>query len=361
MKITGIHIERFSQELEEPFFVAFGEITQTENWIIKVSTDEGIYGLGSAAPLPFVTGETFEGCYLVIRELSSALIGRDPLDIIGAHLIMDSMIYGNGSAKCAIDVALYDIMGKVRGLPLYRLLGGSCAVVKNDITVGIDTPERMAATARKNVFEDGFGILKIKIGKSLENDISALQLIRREVGENVRIRVDANQGYNVESALIALTEFEKLGVEAIEQCLPWWDFEGTRELKHRNATSVRLMLDESIHNVHDAQRATTLGCADYFNIKLMKCGGLYEGLRIAETAAGAGVKCMVGCMEECKISLTAAISLVAANEAIVEADCDSFMFYKDRGESIQGGFTRQGDLFVLTEKPGLGILEEDIF
>lgn len=360
MKITDIKIERFSQELVEPFFVAFGEITQTDNWIIKVMTDEGVYGLGSCAPLAFVTGETFETCYLVIKELSKALIGFNPLDIAGAHALMDNMIYGNGSAKCGIDIALYDIMGKVKNLPLYRLLGGTDPVVHNDITIGIGEPEYMAQTAKRNVFEDGFDILKIKTGVSLENDLKALALIRQAVGGKVRIRIDANQGYNVQTALSALKEFEKLGVEAAEQCLPWWDFEGAAELKQKNTTSVKLMLDESIHNHHDARRAATLGCADFYNIKLMKCGGLYGGIQIADIAQSAGVGCMVGCMEECKISLTAGVSLVAAKKSVVEADCDSFMFYTDRGESIRGGFQREGGHFNLTEKPGLGILEEDI-
>lgn len=360
MKIADVKIERFSQKLVEPFFVAFGEISETENWIVKVTTDEGIYGLGSCAPLAFVTGETFDTCYLMLRMFADALIGSDPLDIAGAHACMDGLAYGNGSAKCALDIALYDIMGKVRNLPLYRLLGGTDPVVHNDITIGIGTPEHMAEAAKRNVFEDGFDILKVKTGVSLADDIRALQLIRQAVGKDVRIRIDANQGYNVETALAALKEFEKLGVDAAEQCLPWWDFDGAAELMKKNTTGVRLMLDESIHDPHDARRAAKLGCADYFNIKLMKCGGLFAGQQIADIAEAAGVGCMVGCMEECKISLTAGVSLVAAKKAIVEADCDSFMFYEDRGESIRGGFDRVGGIFTLTEKPGLGILEEDI-
>ena len=169
------------------------------------------------------------------------------------------------------------------------------------------------------------------------------------------MRVDANQGYTVETALAALTELESLGVDAAEQFLPWWDFEGAAELMRRNDTSVRLMLDESIHDAHDAQRAAGLRAADFFNIKLMKCGGLFGGAQIADVAEQAGVGCMVGCMMENKISLTAGISLVAAKSAIVEADCDSFTFFVGDDDGIPGGFTRDGGTFRLLDEPGLGI------
>ena len=233
MKITKVEIEKFSAPLEEPFRVAFGVIEDSDSWTVKIYTDEGICGVGSAAPIGFVTGETMETCYLVMKMFAEAFIGWDPMDIAGAHEMMDHIIYGNGSAKCAFDIALYDIMGKKKGLPVYRLLGGTNPVVHNDITIGINTPEKMQQAAEKFVFQKGFDILKVKVGISLEDDIEALTRIRRSVGDKVRIRIDANQGYNVETALRALKEFEKLGVDAAEQCLPWWDFDGAAELMGR--------------------------------------------------------------------------------------------------------------------------------
>ncbi len=355
MKITNVEIDRFSTPLKEPFRVAFGLITETDNWILRVHTDEGITGLGSAAPLGFVTGETLDTCYLVMKRFAEAFTGFDPMDIEGAHKLMDSIIYANGSAKCAFDIALYDIIGKKKEMPVWKILGGTDPVVHNDITIGINPPEVMEEHARRFVFEKGFDILKVKTGISLDDDIDALTRIRNAVGPGVRIRIDANQGYDVPTALEALRAFEKLGVDAAEQCLPWWDFDGASELKQKNDTSVRLMLDESIHNPHDARRAAKLGCADYFNIKLMKCGGLYPGAKIADIAEEAGVGCMVGCMEENKISITAGVSLVAAKKAIVEADCDSFMFYQGDDDGIRGGFDREGGIFTLLDKPGLGI------
>ena len=139
MKITRVEIERFSVPLKEPFRVAFGLITETDNWIIRVYTDEGICGLGSAAPLGFVTGETLDTCYLVMKNFADAFIGFDPTDIEGAHRLMDSIIYGNGSSKCAFDIALHDIIGKKKELPVWKILGAEDPVVQTDITIGIDT------------------------------------------------------------------------------------------------------------------------------------------------------------------------------------------------------------------------------
>ncbi|MBQ1270463.1 MAG: dipeptide epimerase [Clostridia bacterium] len=355
MKITNVKIEKFSAPLSEPFRVAFGVITDSDSWTVKIETDEGIYGLGSAAPLAFVTGETMETCYIVMKMFADAFIGFDPLDIAGAHQLMDSLIHGNGSAKCAFDIALYDIAGKKAGLPVYKILGGTNPVVHNDITIGIDTTEKMVADAKKYVFDKGFKILKIKIGNDLNKDLESLAAIRKLVGNDVRMRIDANQGYDVPTALEAMKEFEKIGIDAAEQFLPWWDFEGAAELKAKNTSALKLMLDESIHTVYDARRAVQMDCADYYNIKLMKCGGLYWGAQIADVAEKYGYGCMVGCMQENKISITAGISLVAAKKAIVEADCDSFMFYKGDDDGIEGGFTREGGIFTLLEKPGLGI------
>ena len=115
MKITKVKIEKFSAPLKEPFRVAFGVIEDADSWTVKIETDEGIYGLGSAAPLAFVTGETMDTCYIVMKMFADAFIGFDPMDIAGAHKLMDSIIYSNGAAKCAFDLALYDIIGKKEG------------------------------------------------------------------------------------------------------------------------------------------------------------------------------------------------------------------------------------------------------
>lgn len=354
MKITDILIEKIHIDLTEPFKIAFAEMDYTENLIIKVMTDEGYEGYGEAAPFAPVTGETIEGTVSVLKLFRQGLLGMDPMDIEKIHDMMDGLILGNGSAKCAVDIALHDIKGKVMGQPLYKVLGGYQNVVQNDITIGISTPEHMTETARKYVFELGFGILKIKAGINADDDIRTMKLIRAAVGPDIRIRVDANQGYTVSGAVYALNGMKDAGIEAVEQCLPYWDFEGSALLRNK-ISGIQIMLDESIHTPIDAARACRNNAADILNIKLMKCGGLYRGGQISTIAENFGVTCMVGCMLESKIAITAGISLVASRKNITESDCDSFMYYRDPETGMPGGFTRDGGTFTLSELPGLGL------
>lgn len=354
MKITNVKIEKFYIELTEPFKVAFAEISHSVSILIKIETDEGVDGYGEAAPFAPVTGETEQGCIEVLEMFRQGLIGQNPLDIEKIHVMMDGLVHGCGSAKCAVDIALHDIKGKVMGQPLYRILGGYQNEVQNDVTIGISTPEKMAEAAVNYVKNQGYHILKIKAGIDPKEDLRALKLIREAVGDDIRLRVDANQGYNISRALYALEGMKALGVEAVEQCLPDWDMEGASYLR-KKVNGIQLMLDESIHTTKDAAKACRMDAADIFNIKLMKCGGLYRGGQIATLAENFGLTCMVGCMMETKIAITAGLSLVAARKSITEADCDSFLYYKDSETGMPGGFVRNGDMFRLLEKPGLGL------
>jgi L-Ala-D/L-Glu epimerase len=354
MRITDVKIEKLRLDLIEPFKVTFAEFTGSDNVIVKIETDAGICGYGEGAPLAFVTGEVFEGTIAVLKMFRQGLIGMDPLNIPGIHGMMDALIHENGSAKCAVDIALHDIKGKYLNLPVWKMLGGESGVVVNDVTIGITTPDKMAEAARRNVRELGFSILKVKCGIDPDTDIETMRLIREAVGPVIRLRVDANQGYTVEKALYAIEGFKKHGVDAVEQCLPDWDMEGSALIRSR-VSGIKIILDESIHTPRDAERAIRLQAADVFNIKLMKCGGLYPGMRIGSLAGAGGLNCMVGCMLESSLAITAGISLVAANKAVTEADCDAFLFIKEPKVQMSGGFTRDGGTFTLLDKPGLGL------
>lgn len=354
MKITDIVWEKVHIQLTEPFKIAFAVIDYAEVVLLKVTTDDGLVGYGEAAPFAPVTGETVDSVIAVLEMLKPGLIGMDPFEIEKIHAMMDNLVYGNGSVKCGVDLAMYDLMGKACGQPVYKLLGGYQNEVQNDITIGISTPEEMAATADRYVREEGFHILKVKAGIDPDADIRTMALIRETVGPNVRLRVDANQGYDIARAMKAIEGFKKVGVEAVEQCLPYWNHTAMAELRTK-VSGIQLMMDESVHDNKDAAALVRSGCADILNIKLMKCGGLLPGLKISDVAEANGVTCMVGCMLETKLAITAGVSLVAARKNITEADCDSFMFYKDAQTGMTGGFERIGDRFILSDKPGFGI------
>jgi len=340
MKIVDMKVETVKIPLKKPFRIAFAVQDHAVNGLVKVTTDEGVWGIGEAAPFEPVTGENASTVTEVLKLFRQGLIGRDPMDIEGIHQMMDNLISGNTAAKAAVDIALYDIRGKVMGQPLYKVLGGGRNQIVTDMTIGINRPELMAQEARERVERNGFTILKVKAGICPQDDIRALTLIREAVGPGVRLRVDANQGYTVGDAVRTLKAFEKLGVEAVEQCLPWWDVEGARLV--RSKVDMKIMLDESIHSPADAARACRLEAADILNIKLMKCGGLYPAEKINAVAEANHVQCMVGCMLETKVAIAAGVALVAAKSNITEADCDSFMYAVDPEMGMPGGFSVEG-------------------
>jgi L-alanine-DL-glutamate epimerase-like enolase superfamily enzyme len=354
MKIKTIEFRKLRIKLSGVFKVAFGEITYSDNVLVKITTDDGVTGYGEAAPLVFVTGETAQSVIAVLEILRPLLIGLNPLAIDQIHAIINGALHGNTSARCAVDLALYDIRGKALNKPVYQVLGGGDGVVMNDFTIGIAEPEEMARNAKYYTEEKGFSILKIKAGIDPKEDVRAISLIREKIGYDVRLRVDANQGYSVSGAIGVLEPFRELGVEAIEQCLPDWDFEGAAYVRAK-ARGIQLMLDESIHSPQDAARACKLGAADVLNIKLMKCGGLYPAERINAVAEASGVTCMVGCMIETRLSITAGLSFAAARSNVTDADCDSFMYYDDAQTGVTGGFTSEGSVFRLSEAPGFGV------
>lgn len=353
MKITDVKLETVHIPLKKPFRIAFAVQDHSVNVLVKITTDEGLFGIGEAAPFEPVTGENAATVLEVLKLFRQGLIGMDALDIEGAHRMMDRLIASNTSAKAAVDIALYDLRGKIMGQPLYKVLGGNTNTIVTDMTVGIDTPEAMAAEAKERVEKNGFTILKIKAGICPADDIRALTLIREAVGPHVRLRVDANQGYTVSDAVRTLKAFEQVGVEAVEQCLPAWDLEGMRMV--RSKVNLQVMLDEAVHSPVDAARACRLDAADIINIKLMKCGGLYPAQQINAIAEANHVQCMVGCMLETKVAIAAGVSLVAARQNITEADCDSFMYAVDPEMGMPGGFTVNGGVYTLSDRPGLGI------
>lgn len=350
MKITDVKVDKVYVKLVKPFKVALGTIDNNESVIVKIQTDDGIVGIGEGSPEPKVTGETVETVFSVCKLLGETIKGLDPIDIEKVHHVMDRTIVGNPAAKAAIDIALHDILGKVSKQPLYKLLGGFDNTFETDFTIGIDNPEVMAQEAIK-ITEQGFKILKIKVGLGLSEDIQRIKLIREAVGSHIKIRVDANQGWSPWEAIRAINAIEKFNIEAVEQPVPYWDIDGLAQVKDN--VNIPIMADESVFSPQDALKVIKRGAVDIINIKLMKCGGLFKASRINAIAEAAGVECMLGCMLENVISITAAASFVAAHKNVTRADLDSTLMLKEG--LIKGGAIIKGGMVTLPDTPGLGI------
>lgn len=355
MKIVSIETKIVEFDRVKVFKVAYSKGSiKSRNVYVRVNTDEGIYGIGEASPSSQVTGETIDGVVCMVNYLAKELVGEDPTDIAKIHEIMDKRLIRNPAAKAAIDIACYDIMGKKAGMPVYKLLGATEKTFQTDITLGIDTVEESVREAKERVGE-GFRILKVKIGNDPERDITVIKEIRKAVGDDIEIRVDANQGYDIETAMRVLTEIKKYGVIEAEQPLPYYDVHGLAEL--RSISPIEIMADECVHGPIEAEIACQHNACDIVNIKLMKCGGIYPALKIADIAERYGKTCIVGCMSESKAAIAAGAAVLLARKNIVAADLDSFFSFKNPEVGVTGAFSVDKDMITLYDKPGFGFDE----
>ena len=351
MKIGKIDAGKFKLELVQPIEIALGTIPYSETVIVRIETEDGLLGYGEGSGIPFVTGENSDMILSAVQELKKVLIGMEVFAIADIHKKMDAVLCHNTSAKAAIDIALYDLMGKYLKMPLYRYLGGVRKQLETDMTIGISSPERMSREAVQMV-KNGFHYIKVKAGIDPQQDIRAVQKIREAVGEEIHMKVDANQGWHTKEAVGIIEKMASFGVDIIEQPCKDWDIEALAFI--RSKTTLNIMADESCFSPSDAMKLIKNNAVDSMNIKLMKCGGIYPAIQINTIAEAAGVICMVGCMMESRLGITAGASLIASADNIIFSDLDSFLYLRDQ-EQIQGGFESDGPYLTLTDAYGLGV------
>jgi len=352
MKITDIQIETVNIPLVTPFKTALRTVTQIENVMVRVKTDSSLIGYGGAAPTAAITGETLASIGGAIEHIRDHLVGMVVEDTELIFQRLNGCLVGNSSAKAAIDMAIYDLLAKAMDVPLYRLFGGKAHVIETDKTVSIDTPEKMMAESQENI-KKGFRILKIKVGGDPELDILRLQAVQDAIGTDVKIRIDANQGWSAKDAVLVGKELEarKLNIEMMEQPVAARDFEGLRYV--RDHLSIPVFADESVFSPQDALKLVSMKAVDGINIKLMKCGGIYNALKIAAIAESAGVPCMVGSMMESHLSVSAAAHFAVSHTIVRHFDLDAPLFCSLN--PISGGIVYQGANVHLPETSGLGI------
>ena len=347
--ISRIDVYKLSIPCTEPMVIAYGEFAGGENLLVRIETSDGLYGLGEGSPDCYVTGELQSASFEVGRELAGRMIGTDAAAIEARVAQMNGAVRFQPSTKSAFETALWDLCGKRAGLPLYKLWGGENRALETDHTVDMATPEVMAGKAA-DLKQRGFHSIKIKVGRTLREDLESVKAIREAVGEGVSLRIDANQGWDVPTAIATLAEMAPFAIEFCEQPVPVWDERGMKTVRERS--SVPIMADESVADHHDAFRLAASGACDYLNIKLAKSGGLSIGLKIDAIAEAAGMRCMVGCMEETRLGLTASAHLAAARPNIAFLDLDGAFFLVE--DPVTGGITYNGGEITLPESSGLG-------
>lgn len=361
--VAAVRAHRHASRLLRPFVTAQRRTEAVAYVVVDVVLSSGpagatdVVGQGSAAETVAVTGESAETILAAVEgPIRAALEGVSGTpDELAA--LTRAAVPGASSARAAVDMAVHDALARSLDLPLVELLGAARGVrldpaagIASDMTVSLEDPATMAGHAREAAAA-GFGILKIKLGRDVEQDRERLAAVV-EAAPHVRLRVDANQGWTPDEAVRVLERFvaDGLPLDLVEQPVARDDLAGLARV--RAASPVPIMADEAVWGVEDARRIIELGAADMLNIKLAKTGGLGEALAVADLAEEAGLTCMVGAMMEPRIGIAAGAHLAFAHPAITMVDLDPPAWFASPLPA--GGFQDDGVL-RLTGGPGLGL------
>ena len=312
MKIEEIHVFPLRIPFKESARISSWQYPCIESILVKIKTDNDVFGYGEAVTDPIFTGETMESIVGAIKNyLAPAVLGSNPFALKQIHHRMDKALVRNTSAKAAIDMACLDAVGEATKQPIYNLLGGNFTseiFMVPEIVLGplSDVVKRCEEAVAK-----GVKCLKVKVGEGADEDVEKVKRIRKAVGSDIEIRLDANQGWrNYWTALKIIKRIERYDISLIEQPLPAHDLKGNARL--RKAVSIPLMLDESIHGVDDAIAALRLEACDIISVKVMKAGGLLRIKELVDLCSTYGMPCHMGTSWETEVGWAAILHLITA-------------------------------------------------
>lgn len=335
MKIKNIRAYTKNLGLKKPYTIAYEVNLEAINAFLEIELENGQIGYGSAAASEYVFGEKLEDTITNLQsdELQK-WIGKDVRHF--RSLIAESaVLFPNHSAtRTAIDISLHDAFGKYLGIPVVDFYGRIHRSLPTSVSIGISSVEETLQEAREYK-DQGFKVLKIKIGRNLEEDIERIIKLYEKFGSHFKIRVDANQGYDSIQTLAFVKATKSLGLELFEQPMRV----GTEaEMKGLPAEVRRVIAcDESLKNARSAilLAAEPQACG-IFNIKLMKCGGLLGAFEIATIAQASGIKLFWGCYDESIVSITAALHAAFACPSTCYLDLDGSLQLAE--DIVTGGF-----------------------
>ena len=340
-----------------PFTIATGTMHFAQNIFIRIHTDDGIIGVGECSAFPMISGETQNTCFELAKDFAKLWKGKDALNIKERLNELYLFIAGNYTTKSAFDMALYDIAAKHAQLPLYQFLGGSKKEIESDLTIGIDTPEAMASSAVDFV-QKAVRMIKVKLGKKPKEDVERIKQIREAAGDKVILRIDANQGWNYEEAVYALTELGKYDIQFCEQPMRKYNDELLPQLC--KISPIPVMADESVFTHHDAERIIRNKACAYINIKFAKSGGINEAILINKVAEENNISCMLGSMLESRLALTANVHLAMACDNIKFYDLDTCLLGQLK-DPVIGGVTYNGMNLEISDAIGIGADVDDAY
>ncbi|HEX4374016.1 MAG TPA: dipeptide epimerase [Puia sp.] len=349
MKITQTEIYRFSIPMH-PFTIATGTMHSAQNIFIRVHTDAGYYGVGECSAFPMIVGETQATCFEMAKDFAQLWKNKNALAIDERMNELHSFTAFNSTIKSAFDMALFDIAAKNANQPLYKFLGGKKKPIETDLTIGIDSAEKMAQAAI-DLKNKGVRIIKIKLGKNGDDDIERVKRIRNAIGDEIIFRIDANQGWDFETSVKVLQEINKYNIQFCEQPMRSWNDERLPEL--RKLSPIKIMADESVFDHHDAKRIIKANACDYINIKFAKSGGILEAKTINAVCEENKIPCMMGGMLESRVALTAFAHFALAHDNIIFYDMDTCML-GHKVDPVTDGVKYNGYHLEMPDAIGIG-------
>jgi L-alanine-DL-glutamate epimerase-like enolase superfamily enzyme len=351
LTIKQIGLYKLSIPLKEPFITSLGKDDDAHNVVVRIETEEGIIGYGECSPYMPINGESQESCYVNGQYFAKALKGKNPLQIEENILLMDRIIYANNSIKSAFDMALYDIAAQHAGVPLYRFIGGeNQKEIYTDYTVSIGEPSKMAADAVK-IKEQGYPAIKVKLGKDGKTEVVRMKAIREAVGNEIPLRIDANQGWQVGEAIETLNALAPLDIQHCEEPIARWNYLELPRIKKESP--IPIMADECLGDHNDAKRLIDINACDYFNIKLGKSGGIFKALKIVQLAEKAGIHLQVGAMIESRLAMSGFAHFALCSPSIVHFDFDTALMFREDPVTDGIKYEKNGRIIV-PDTPGLG-------
>jgi len=351
-EIVDVDIRPLKSELYDPFTISKGTTSEVDNLLVKLTLGNGISGYGEIAPCEALTGEDLHSSRVSILQLGTILKG---LDARNYRVLSDAMLertQDNAAARCGLEMALLDALGRTLDMPLYQFLGGRKAgTIQTDITIPM-LPLKRSLQLADFWIKEGFSTLKIKVGSNIDHELELLKQIEAANEGKLTYILDANQGFSVEEAILFINEVLSLGceIQLFEQPVDRDNLDGMAHI--RKTTPVPVVADESVFTLADLQKVIKKQAADVVNLKIMK-SGIIQTWDIANTAHNMGLRLMIGGMVETRLAMGCSLHLATALGTIKYFDLDTPLLMKR--DPFEGGYQYEGNELIITAGPGIGV------
>jgi L-alanine-DL-glutamate epimerase-like enolase superfamily enzyme len=349
MQIVHVEVTPVQLKLRFPYRAAShpAEVEHVDCIFIRLDTKEGRTAWGCAAFDPTISGETFERVLQACHACADRALDLNPLNTEFALAELEPLTEDTPSARCAFDIAFYDLLGLAAGLPLHRLLGGYRHQIQTSITLSLLPVKETVELARDRA-RQGFQILKLKGGLDAEEDVRRVQAVDRAL-PHLSLRLDAEQGYTVQQALDVTRALEGC-LEMLEQPTAAGDLRSLRSVTARSP--IPILADESLTDPTSALQIATQHAAHGMSVKLATCGGLHCARQVDAIARAARMTTMVGCINEPALLIAAGLGLALSSPNVRYGDLDGHFDLVN--DPTQPGFFFQDGWLIARDVPGLG-------